>query len=71
MKYKYKITGVDCPVCASRLATMLAKTEGVDYVKINFLTERLTVDSNLGEDAFFGELVKTAHAFDKSVNIEK
>ena len=70
MKFKYKIEGVDCPNCASKLATKMAEIEGVDYVTINFLSERLTVDSSLDEAELLSALKKVAKAFDSSVKIK-
>ena len=71
MKYKYNIIGVDCPNCASKLATEMAELEGIDYVRINFLTEKLTVDSNLDEASVYEAVTKAAKAFSKSIKIEK
>ena len=71
MKFKFKITGVDCPVCASKLATNMANLDGVQNVKINFFTEKLTVESTLSEANLFDALIKTAKAFDSNIKIEK
>lgn len=70
MKFKYKIEGIDCPNCASKLATRMAEVEGVDYVTINFLSERLTVDSSLDEAELLPALKKVAKAFDSAVKIK-
>lgn len=70
MKFKYKIYGVDCPVCASKLATKMAKTEGVDRVTINFLLEKLTVESELDESVWLDKLKEAAKSFDKSIEIK-
>ena len=71
MKYKFSITGLDCPNCAAKLAANMEKTEGVVSAKINFLTEKLTVESELDEAALLTSLSSVARAFDKSVKIEK
>ena len=70
MKFKFKIEGIDCPMCASKLATRMSEIDGVDYVTINFLSERLTVDTTLSEDVLIAELKKTAKAFDSAVKIK-
>ena len=69
MKFKYKITGIDCPVCASKLLTMIAEIDGIDHAKINFFTERLTVETELDEKDFLPEIIKTAKAFSGDVEI--
>ena len=50
MKYKYTISGVDCPNCAAKLAELMSANDGITLAKINFLTERLTVESELAEE---------------------
>lgn len=71
MKFKYKITGLDCPNCAAKLASKMEKCEGIESAKINFLTERLTVESELSEDALLALLKKEARAFEDGIEIEK
>ena len=71
MKVRYNITGLDCPNCAAKLAGMIAKIDGVDDAKINFLTEKLTLEISAPEDELLPEIEKCARKFSKSVKIEK
>lgn len=71
MKTKYSISGLDCPNCAAKLEGMLAKTEGIDAAKINFLSEKVTVESELPADALLAAVKKTAQAFSSKVKIEE
>ena len=71
MKFKYEITGLDCPNCAAKLAANIEKSEGVDLAKINFLAEKITVESTLSEDALFELVSAKAKAFDKNVKVKK
>ena len=71
MKIKYTIIGLDCPNCAAKLASMIEGKDGIDSAKINFLTEKLTVETTLDESAAYAILADAARAFDKSVKIEK
>ena len=71
MKFKYEIVGLDCPNCAAKLAANMEKCDGIESAKINFLTEKLTVESSLSEDALFTLLSEKARAFDKNVKIKK
>ena len=71
MKLKYNITGLDCPNCAAKLAGMIEGKDGIDSAKINFLTEKLTVETTLDEASAYALISDTAKAFSKSVNIEK
>jgi Cd2+/Zn2+-exporting ATPase len=71
MKFKYNVTGLDCPNCAAKLASMIEAKEGIDSAKINFLTEKLTVESTLDEAELLKTVTEAARAFSKSVKIEK
>ena len=70
MKRKYEITGLDCPNCAAKLASMMEKCCGVDSAKINFLAESLTVESELPEGELLGLLRQTASAFEDGIEIK-
>ena len=71
MKLKYVITGLDCPNCAAKLAAQMSDTDGIDSAKINFLTEKLTVETSLDEDSAFELLQKKAFAFERGIKIER
>lgn len=69
MKFKFTIEGLDCPNCAAKLASMMEKLDGVDSAKINFLSEKLTVESDLAEDTLLTLLRKTAKSFESGITI--
>ena len=71
MKVKYTVTGLDCPNCAAKLAGMIGDIDGVSDAKINFLTERLSMEIDGDEDKIFSAAVKCARKFSKDVKIEK
>ena len=71
MKFKYTVLGLDCPNCAGKLAGIISKKEGINSAKINFLTEKITVESELSEDAVLKILTESAKAFSKSIAIKK
>ena len=71
MKFKFNVTGLDCPNCAAKLAKMIEAGEGIESAKINFLTEKLTVESSLSEGELLDKAKTIAKSFDKSVKIEK
>lgn len=71
MKIKYTITGLDCPNCAAKLASQMSNIDGVESAKINFLTEKLTVETNLEEAKVYPLLEKAAKAFSRDIEIEK
>ncbi len=71
MKLKYTITGIDCPNCAAKLASNMEKIEGVESVKINFLTEKLIAETSLDESVAVEKLRAEAKRFSGDVVIEK
>ena len=71
MKTKYTITGLDCPNCAAKLASMIEGKEGIETAKINFLTEKLTIESELDELTLYTLVSETAKAFSKSIKVQK
>ena len=71
MKIKYTIIGLDCPNCAAKLASRMSAIDGIDSAKINFLTEKLTVETSLDETAAYDAISKAAKAFSKDIKIEK
>ena len=69
MKTKYSITGLDCPNCAAKLEGMIAKLDGIESAKINFLTEKVTLESSLDADALLAAVRETAAQFSKKVTV--
>ena len=70
MKMKFEITGLDCPNCAAKLAAMMESCEGITSAKINFLTEKLTVETELSETEALRVLRKKALAFEDGIEIK-
>ena len=71
MKMKFEISGLDCPNCAAKLAGMMEKCDGITSAKINFLTERLTVESELSDTETLSLLQRTADSFEPGIEIKK
>ena len=71
MKLKYTILGLDCPNCAAKLASQMSSIDGIESAKINFLTEKLTVETSLDETVAYDVLSKAAKTFSRDVKIEK
>jgi len=68
---RFKITGVDCPNCAAKLAAIMEKCPGIESAKINFLTERLTVETEHSESDALALLSKTAKTFEDGIEIKR
>lgn len=70
MKQKFSITGLDCPNCAAKLAALIEKEEGIESAKINFLTEKLTVESEIDAAATLALIERVAKKFSPDIEIE-
>ena len=70
MTIKFTVTGLDCPNCAAKLASQIEKIDGINAAKINFLTERLTVDTELSKDEIYDKIAAAAKAFSDDVEVE-
>ena len=71
MKIKYSIIGLDCPNCAAKLAGKIEKHDGIDSAKINFLTEKLTLETTLDEATAYAVVCEEAKAFDEDIKVER
>ena len=71
MKYKFNVTGLDCPNCAAKLAAMIEGVDGISSAKINYITEKLTVESEMEEEAVLSISIASAKKFSKSVKVTK
>lgn len=70
MKFKFTITGLDCPNCAAKLASKISSREGIENAKINFLTEKITVESSLDEHSTLDLIKAEAKAFGGDLKVE-
>ena len=46
MKFNYKLENLGCAHCASKMESAMSKIEGIDSVKIVFMTARLTIEAD-------------------------
>ena len=57
MKKIFELEELDCAHCAARMEEGIRKLEGVIDVSVNFLTQKLTLET---EDAVFEKVLKKA-----------
>ena len=58
MRKSYKLDEIDCANCARELEEKLAKLDGVQDVKVNFMTQKLTLEADDSEfDDVFDRVV--------------
>ena len=63
MKKKFKCE-IDCAACAAKAEDAIRKIEGVTDVRINFMTQKFTLEA---DDAQFEEILEQAVAAAKKV----
>ncbi len=57
MKHVYAMQDLDCANCAAKMEDAIRKIEGVTYVSISFMAQRLTLEA---DDAVLDEVLKQA-----------
>lgn len=50
MRKSFKLDEIDCAVCAGKLEDAIKKLDGVTDAKVNFLTQKLTLET--ADEAF-------------------
>lgn len=72
MKKVFKLEGLDCAHCASKIEEKISKLEGVKSATVNFMTTKLTLES-VNED--IEEVIKKAkkliNEIEPDINIVK
>lgn len=57
MKKVFKLQDLDCAHCAAKMEDAIRKIDGVSSVSVNFLMQKLTLES---DDAIFEDVLKKA-----------
>lgn len=57
MKKVFALEELDCANCAAKMENAIRKIEGVRYVSISFMAQRMTLEA---DDAVFEEVLKQA-----------
>ena len=64
MKKVFEMEDLDCANCAAKMEDAIRKIEGVTYVSISFMAQRMTIEA---DDARFDEVMKKAQKAIKKV----
>ena len=72
MKSNYKVEGLDCANCASKLEISIGKIKGVKKVNINFMMQRMEIeyDEN-NKDEIIKEVKKVIKKEEPDVSLEE
>ena len=69
MKKKFNIE-VDCANCAAKVETAVGKLDGVQKATVNFLTQKLTIETDGDPDALLPQIAKLGKKVDSDFQIE-
>lgn len=71
MKKAFKIRELDCAHCAQEIEDAAAKIDGVNKVRVNFLSERMTLDADDARfDAVLDEIKKVVRTIEPDAVLE-
>lgn len=58
MKKVYELEDLDCAVCAAKIEAAVKEVEGVDKVSVNFMTQKMTIETNQDINELMKKVVK-------------
>jgi len=72
MRKIFKVEGLDCANCAAQLEEAIKKVEGVDDATVNFITQKMIVESNCeDEEELFKKLKKATKRQEPDAKIKE
>lgn len=57
MKKVFRLEDLDCANCARKMQDAIAKIDGVSFVNISFMTQKMTIEA---DDANFNTIIEKA-----------
>ena len=68
---KFNMENVDCANCAAKMEEGIKKLDGVNDARVNFLTQKLVIDSDREDfDSLLKDVLKVCQKVDPDVEIE-
>lgn len=68
MEKIYIVKGIDCANCAREFEEKVSKIDGVQKVIVNFMSEKLIVDSEIDCEK---EIIKVAENFEDGLKLKR
>jgi copper chaperone CopZ len=70
MKRSYKMQDLECANCAAKMEDAIKKIEGVNDVRINFMTQKMVLDADDSRfESILDEAARTCTKFEPDVTI--
>ena len=71
MKKNFLFEGIDCLDCSKEVESAINKINGVKKAKINFFTQKITIETeNDIDDTLINEIKKTGKKIESGFNIK-
>ena len=71
MKKVFKLEGLNCAHCAAKIEEKVGKLEGVKSVAINFMTTKMTLESDVNMEEVVEKVKKLVNEVEPDVNMIK
>lgn len=71
MKKVFKLEGLNCAHCAAKIEEKVGKLEGVKSVVINFMTTKMTLESDANMEEVVEKVKKLVNEVEPDVNMIK
>ncbi|MBQ7822269.1 MAG: heavy-metal-associated domain-containing protein [Clostridia bacterium] len=70
MKITYKIKDLCCAHCAAKIEEAIAKLDGIEKANVNFLSEKITVETELDRQALLVQIKDIAAKIEPECTVE-
>ena len=69
MKKVFELEDLYCAVCAAKIEAAVKELEGVDNVSVNFMTQKMTIETNQNIDEVMKKVVKLVEKLEPDCTI--
>lgn len=69
MKKVFELEDLDCAVCAAQIEAAVKELEGVDNVSVNFMTQKMTIETNQNIDEVMKKVAKLVEKIEPDCTI--
>ena len=69
MKKSFKLEGLDCTNCATKIEEHVKKVDGVENASVSFMTQKMTVETSSDDEEIFKKIKKVVKREEPDVRI--
>ncbi len=69
MKKVFDLEDLDCAVCAAKIEAAVNELEGVENASVNFMTQKMTIETNRDINQLMKEVVKLVEKIEPDCSI--